>query len=89
MTEIRKVVRKTYERLFPNTDEGSSDQEDDPLPPVIAVLGSDSESEEGAEGIMAPPAQQRSYGEQVSQLFDVALNAHAHGNQVRLACLHL
>jgi hypothetical protein len=77
MPALRVTIRETYERLFrdpPEASEQTRAQE-------VAVESSDED-----DPVEQPPAKKLSYGQQLSKLFDEALNAsNAVPRQVKVA----
>ena len=78
MPALRVTIRETYERLFrdpPEASEQTRAQE-------VAVESSEDEDDPAEQ----PPAKKLTYGQQLSKLFDEALNAsNAVPRQVKVA----
>jgi hypothetical protein len=78
MPALRVAIRKTYERLFPDVELLQHTRE-----PENTILSSDSEDEDRP--AERPTDKTVNYGDQVSQLFDQALNDSVVASEVRKA----
>jgi hypothetical protein len=86
MPQLRIAIRKTYERLFPEVEQPERNQEQQ----VNLHSVSDSEEEDDpAVETRQPPARKLNYGEQVSKMFDEALNDTVVANQGISKTLHM
>jgi len=91
MPQLRVAIRNTYERLFPEVEQRQPEQNQESQ--VTIQSDSDSEEEEEEEDDPAEetrqPARKLNYGEQVSKMFDDALNSTAVANQRISKTIHM
>jgi hypothetical protein len=88
MPQLRIAIRETYERLFPEVEQRRPERNQEQQVTLHSV--SDSEEEDNpAEETRQPPARKLNYGEQVSKMFEEALNDTEVTNQGISKTLHM